>query len=91
VSELKMALSHIYDQLLFAARLMPVAQLSYPYKVIVQRRDNEGFGFVIISSVNKNGSTIGKMRANVVIKGLFVCAFMYFCHPLFGWHCFRSI
>lgn len=32
----------------------------YPYDVTVTRRENEGFGFVIISSVNKIGSTIGK-------------------------------
>lgn len=30
------------------------------YDVTVQRTENEGFGFVIISSVNKIGSTIGK-------------------------------
>lgn len=30
------------------------------YDVTVQRTENEGFGFVIISSVNKVGSTIGK-------------------------------
>lgn len=29
------------------------------YDVTVQRNENEGFGFVIISSVNKQGSTIG--------------------------------
>ena len=33
---------------------------AYPYQVQVLRRQNEGFGFVIISSVNKNGSTIGR-------------------------------
>ena len=32
----------------------------YPYDVIVSRRENEGFGFVIISSVTKAGSTIGE-------------------------------
>ena len=32
----------------------------YPYDVIVTRRENEGFGFVIISSVTKAGSTIGE-------------------------------
>lgn len=30
------------------------------YDVTVRRNENEGFGFVIISSVNKIGSTIGK-------------------------------
>lgn len=29
------------------------------YDITVQRQENEGFGFVIISSVNKAGSTIG--------------------------------
>ncbi|XP_034239712.1 membrane-associated guanylate kinase, WW and PDZ domain-containing protein 1 isoform X2 [Thrips palmi] len=33
----------------------------YPYDVTVTRRENEGFGFVIISSVNKIGSTIGRI------------------------------
>ncbi|XP_026277849.2 membrane-associated guanylate kinase, WW and PDZ domain-containing protein 1 isoform X2 [Frankliniella occidentalis] len=33
----------------------------YPYDVTVTRRENEGFGFVIISSVNKVGSTIGRI------------------------------
>lgn len=33
----------------------------YPYDVIVTRHENEGFGFVIISSSNQYyGSTIGK-------------------------------
>lgn len=32
---------------------------TYPYDVVVKRNDNEGFGFVIISSINKAGSTIG--------------------------------
>ncbi|KAF7287444.1 hypothetical protein GWI33_001414 [Rhynchophorus ferrugineus] len=31
------------------------------YDVTVQRSENEGFGFVIISSVNKIGSTIGRL------------------------------
>lgn len=34
-------------------------ELGYPYDVTVKRRENEGFGFVIISSLNKAGSTIG--------------------------------
>ncbi|KAG7199732.1 hypothetical protein KM043_000407 [Ampulex compressa] len=33
----------------------------YPYDVAVTRMENEGFGFVIISSVNKAGSTIGRI------------------------------
>ncbi|XP_030561148.1 membrane-associated guanylate kinase, WW and PDZ domain-containing protein 1 [Drosophila novamexicana] len=41
----------------------PLAQLRrYPYDVIVSRHENEGFGFVIISSSNHYyGSTIGKL------------------------------
>ncbi|XP_069694002.1 membrane-associated guanylate kinase, WW and PDZ domain-containing protein 1 isoform X2 [Periplaneta americana] len=35
--------------------------LGYPYDVTVTRRESEGFGFVIISSVNKAGSTIGRI------------------------------
>ena len=37
----------------------PRTEIGYPYDVTVTRRENEGFGFVIISSVNKAGSTIG--------------------------------
>ncbi|GAB6022671.1 hypothetical protein CHUAL_006764 [Chamberlinius hualienensis] len=33
----------------------------YPYDVTVNRRENEGFGFVIISSVTRAGSTIGRI------------------------------
>ncbi|UYV65354.1 MAGI3 [Cordylochernes scorpioides] len=33
----------------------------YPYDVTVQRQESEGFGFVIISSVSKAGSTIGRI------------------------------
>ena len=36
---------------------------SYPYDVTVTRRENEGFGFVIISSVSRAGSTIGRIIA----------------------------
>lgn len=36
------------------------SDIGYPYDVTVTRRESEGFGFVIISSVNKAGSTIGK-------------------------------
>lgn len=34
-------------------------EMQFPYDVTVTRRENEGFGFVIISSVTKSGSTIG--------------------------------
>ncbi|ESP04595.1 hypothetical protein LOTGIDRAFT_136041 [Lottia gigantea] len=37
---------------------------TYPYDVTVTRRENEGFGFVIISSVTKSGSTIGEFIEN---------------------------
>merc|ERR1719220_406136 len=35
--------------------------ISYPYDVTVSRLENEGFGFVIISSVSRAGSTIGRI------------------------------
>ncbi|XP_022651874.1 membrane-associated guanylate kinase, WW and PDZ domain-containing protein 3-like isoform X5 [Varroa destructor] len=34
---------------------------TYTYNVIVERTENEGFGFVIISSVGRSGSTIGRI------------------------------
>ena len=58
---------------------------TYLYDVTVTRRENEGFGFVIISSVTKSGSTIGKteikldriprsaLQANSLVKIHFVC------------------
>ena len=36
---------------------------SYPYDVTVSRIENEGFGFVIISSASRAGSTIGRIIA----------------------------
>ncbi|EEC16827.1 atrophin 1 interacting protein 1, aip1, putative [Ixodes scapularis] len=38
--------------------------VTYPYNVTVMRHENEGFGFVIISSVGKAGSTIGRIIEN---------------------------
>merc|ERR1712223_564653 len=35
----------------------------YPYEITVTRRENEGFGFVIISSASRAGSTIGRIIA----------------------------
>ncbi|XP_046745446.1 membrane-associated guanylate kinase, WW and PDZ domain-containing protein 2-like isoform X2 [Diprion similis] len=35
--------------------------VQYPYDITVSRMENEGFGFVIISSLNKAGSTIGRI------------------------------
>ncbi|KHN86170.1 Membrane-associated guanylate kinase, WW and PDZ domain-containing protein 3 [Toxocara canis] len=43
---------------------MPLNQLNVvlnTYDVVLTRSDHDGFGFVIISSVNKNGSTIGRI------------------------------
>ena len=44
---------------------------SFPYDVTVTRNEREGFGFVIISSVTKSGSTIGEFigtcRRDVVL------------------------
>ncbi|KAK7602579.1 hypothetical protein V9T40_008168 [Parthenolecanium corni] len=39
-------------------------EVRYPYDVTVTRRENEGFGFVIISSLNKAGSAIGRIIEN---------------------------
>ncbi|CAL4060667.1 unnamed protein product, partial [Meganyctiphanes norvegica] len=36
-------------------------EMQFPYDLTVTRRENEGFGFVIISSVTKSGSTIGRI------------------------------
>ena len=41
-------------------------EMSFPYDITVTRREDEGFGFVIISSVTKAGSTIGTMNKNVL-------------------------
>jgi C-terminal processing protease CtpA/Prc len=41
----------------------PATQETYPYDVTVTRRENEGFGFVIISSSSRAGSTIGRIIA----------------------------
>ncbi|KAF5281106.1 hypothetical protein FQR65_LT02972 [Abscondita terminalis] len=38
-----------------------VPHQTHTYDVVVNRNENEGFGFVIISSVNKVGSTIGRL------------------------------
>ena len=38
----------------------------YPYDVTVSRLENEGFGFVIISSVSRAGSTIGRIIPGTV-------------------------
>ncbi|XP_023246583.1 membrane-associated guanylate kinase, WW and PDZ domain-containing protein 1 isoform X1 [Copidosoma floridanum] len=47
------------SSLSYNCRLM--GHVQYPYEVTVTRMENEGFGFVIISSVNKAGSTIGRI------------------------------
>ncbi|XP_014679317.1 PREDICTED: membrane-associated guanylate kinase, WW and PDZ domain-containing protein 1-like [Priapulus caudatus] len=41
-----------------ASRLMDPLQ---PFDVVITRSENQGFGFVIISSVNRSGSTIGSI------------------------------
>jgi hypothetical protein len=40
----------------------------YPYDVTVSRLENEGFGFVIISSVSRAGSTIGRIIPGRIIR-----------------------
>lgn len=40
-------------------------QRIYPYDVIISRNENEGFGFVISSSTQYYGSTIGKHPLNI--------------------------
>ena len=35
--------------------------MEYPYDITVTRRENEGFGFIIISSASRAGSTIGRI------------------------------
>ncbi|GFO44038.1 membrane-associated guanylate kinase, ww and pdz domain-containing protein 1 [Plakobranchus ocellatus] len=37
----------------------------YPYDVVVSRRENEGFGFVIISSVNKPGARVDEFIGHI--------------------------
>lgn len=39
-------------------------ELAYPCNITVTRKQHEGFGFVIISSVNRIGSTIGRILEN---------------------------
>nr|XP_022298503.1 uncharacterized protein LOC111107545 isoform X4 [Crassostrea virginica] len=38
----------------------------YPYDVLVTRRETEGFGFVIISSISKMGSVIGESIGKII-------------------------
>lgn len=38
--------------------------IQYPYDVTIVRHQNEGFGFVIISSANRKGSVVGKVIEN---------------------------
>nr|KAG5711461.1 hypothetical protein BaRGS_025888 [Batillaria attramentaria] len=40
--------------------------VQYPYDVTVTRRETEGFGFVIISSVTKSGSTLGEFIGRIL-------------------------
>lgn len=48
------------------------------YDVTVQRTENEGFGFVIISSANKIGSTVGKcFQKHCIFTIMFIIFFFY--------------
>ncbi|KAL3852402.1 hypothetical protein ACJMK2_016053 [Sinanodonta woodiana] len=49
---------------LVVRKRLPSSSDGFPYDIIVTRRENEGFGFVIISSVTKSGSTIGRILEN---------------------------
>lgn len=51
----------IYSFFLFAELHNRSMEMQFPYDLQVTRRENEGFGFVIISSVTKSGSTIGML------------------------------
>ena len=46
--------------------------------ITLERGENEGFGFVILSSVHKSGSTIGKLLSHNLMLNLF-------CSWGFGW------
>ena len=37
------------------------------YDVVLNRNDDDGFGFVIISTTNKNGGTIGELLIEIVV------------------------
>lgn len=50
--------------------VMPPPHTEGNYDVTVQRNENEGFGFVIISSANKQGSTIGECSRLLTISEL---------------------
>ena len=57
----------------------------YPYDVTVSRLENEGFGFVIISSVSRAGSTIGRIipGTDQETKNL-VCSSIFALHRISG-------
>uniref|UniRef100_A0A1I7XS87 PDZ domain-containing protein n=1 Tax=Heterorhabditis bacteriophora TaxID=37862 RepID=A0A1I7XS87_HETBA len=42
----------------------PLSSVSNEYDVILNRTDSDGFGFIIISSLSRNGSTIGQILDN---------------------------
>lgn len=54
------------NQLLRGQHVPLVPSFGQTYDITVQRQENEGFGFVIISSVNKAGSTIGCILSTTV-------------------------
>ncbi|XP_052779878.1 membrane-associated guanylate kinase, WW and PDZ domain-containing protein 3-like isoform X3 [Mya arenaria] len=65
-------------------RIAPYSD-NYPYDVIVNRRENEGFGFVIISSVTKAGSTIGEFIERYSNYGRFAADDMFNIRHLYPW------
>ncbi len=58
--KVKVAADYVRANAGFIADTGSREQIEYPYDVKVTRGENEGFGFVIISSVTRSGSVIGK-------------------------------
>lgn len=52
---------------------------SFPYDVAVTRREDEGFGFVIISSRTRSGSVIGQFRFIQIDQNFFSGVCFNFC------------
>ncbi|XP_052260917.1 membrane-associated guanylate kinase, WW and PDZ domain-containing protein 2-like isoform X4 [Dreissena polymorpha] len=57
----------------------------YPYDVIVNRREQEGFGFIIISSVSKAGSTIGEFIDRYSLYGSYSADDMFSKRNMYPW------
>lgn len=49
-------------------------------EVVVTRNANEGFGFVIISSANKSGSTIGTFSYFHIFLSIAIQLLIFFCY-----------